>query len=367
MRKTLVLLVVVPLLACAPDRGDAYKMALAEATRAETAGRYREASERFDAASKAAKVPRDGVYTSYLAALMVAKDGDVAAATARLEALGLANPPSPYSAVASFKAAQLRIANGDAARGHRDMERVVRTFPDAGIARTALHHVLSHIDETGGKPKSIEYLSSLEKPLADSTLADAIAYERAKRLADLGQTEAAKNAFLDVAARWPYPKGVFFDDSLYRASELDEALGHYAEAIADLERMLLEREDASFVGSYELPRYSAAILRIADLYETKLHDRVRAREALHRLYADFKTSTSRDDALFREASLWRDDGQADTACSRLETLVADFPDSRYVPCAIEQCPKVKRSDKSRAPKSCHAYLVRKKTGTEPTP
>jgi Tetratricopeptide repeat len=100
------------------------------------------------------------------------------------------------------------------------------------------------------------------------------------------------------------------------------------------------------------------VLRIAELYETKLNDRARARDTLHRLYADFKTSTLRDDALWREAELWQKDGDASTACSRLATLTSDFPDSRYVPCAIEKCPKLSRPTKSKAPATCRGYIER---------
>ena len=65
-----------------------------------------------------------------------------------------------------------------------------------------------------------------------------------------------------------------------------------------------------------------------------------------------------DDALWREAELWRKDGDQATMCDRLATLASDFPDSRYVPCAIERCPSIRRDAKSKAPKTCHAYLTR---------
>jgi outer membrane protein assembly factor BamD (BamD/ComL family) len=185
-----------------------------------------------------------------------------------------------------------------------------------------------------------------------------VLYERAKRLAVLEKHQEARDAFLDIAQRWPYPFGSFFDDSLYRASEMEEKLGRTREAVAHLENLLSHREVSSFMGSYERPRYIPAILRIAKLYEEKLNDRGKAREALHRLYSEFKTSTLRDDALWREAELWRKDGDAGKMCDRLDTLASDFPDSRYVPCAMEKCPSIKRSSKSKAPKTCHAYLTR---------
>jgi outer membrane protein assembly factor BamD (BamD/ComL family) len=73
----------------------------------------------------------------------------------------------------------------------------------------------------------------------------------------------------------------------------------------------------------------------------------------------------RDDALWREAELWRKDGDASTACDRLATLAGDFPDSRYVPCASLRCPAIKRGAKSKAPATCHDYLLRETGKAKP--
>jgi hypothetical protein len=105
-------------------------------------------------------------------------------------------------------------------------------------------------------------------------------------------------------------------------------------------------------------------MRIATLYRDRLHDRERAKDAFHRLYCDFTTSNLRDDALWEEASLWREEGDTGTACKRLATLVHDFPDSRYVPCAPKGCPRIARPEKSRAPTTCHAYLERPRPGED---
>ena len=131
-----------------------------------------------------------------------------------------------------------------------------------------------------------------------SNLEELLAYERARRLDMLGRSAEARDAYVDCANRWPYPKGAFFDDSLYRASEMEEKLGRPKEAIDHLERLLSYREKSTTIGSYERPRYVPAVLRIAKLYEERLNDRGKARDALHRLYSEFTTSTLRDDALF---------------------------------------------------------------------
>jgi outer membrane protein assembly factor BamD (BamD/ComL family) len=192
----------------------------------------------------------------------------------------------------------------------------------------------------------------------NTRIEEKVSYERARRLEALSQTAAARDAYLDVANRWPYPFGALNDDALYRAAEMEMKLDRPREAIALLERLLSQREVSSFMGSYERPRYLPAVLRIAQIYEDKLGDRAKARETLHRLYSQFATSTMRDDALWRESELWRKDGDVSTACDRLATLVSDFPDSRYVPCATVRCAAIKRPSRSKAPTTCHEYLLR---------
>lgn len=358
--RTRALVLVFALGACAPNRGDEYTKSLAEARRAYTAGRFAEAASKYEQASKQAKVPRDAVYMRYEAALARARAGDVARAASELRAIATAKPPNAYSAQAAFKVADLAI-DSDPAAGHGALAAIPVEFPDSGVAQVAVVRVARWDDQHGGPAKAIERLEAMLPKVKGRIVEQTVAYERAKRLAVLDRHEEARDAFLDIARRWPYPFGSFFDDALYRASEMEEKLGRPREAIAHLENLLSHREVSSFMGSYERPRYIPAILRIAKLYEEKLNDRGKAREALHRLYADFKTSTLRDDALWREAELWRKDGDTGKMCDRLDTLASEFPDSRYVPCAIEKCPSIKRSSKSKAPKTCHAYLTREAT------
>jgi tetratricopeptide (TPR) repeat protein len=356
----LIVVAAVGLGACAPNRGDEYTKSLAEARRAHTAGRFADAAAKYDDAAKQAKIPRDAIYMRYEAALARARAGDVARAATELRAIATAKPPNAYSAQAAFKAADLAI-DSDAAAGHAELAAIPIEFPDSGVAQVSVVRLARWDDEHGGPGKAIERLDAMLPKVKGKNVEQTILYERAKRLAVLGKHEEARDAFLDIASRWPYPFGSFFDDSLYRASEMEEKLGRPREAVAHLENLLSHREVSSFMGSYERPRYIPAVLRIAKLYEEKLNDRGKAREALHRLYSEFKTSTLRDDALWREAELWRKDGDNGKMCDRLDTLASDFPDSRYVPCAMEKCPSIKRSSKSKAPKTCHAYLTREAT------
>ena len=165
--------------------------------------------------------------------------------------------------------------------------------------------------------------------------------------------QGARDAYLACAERHPYPKGALFDDALWHASRLDEALGRPDQAIAHLRAMLAVRETSTTVGSYERPRFSPAQFRIAVLYRDALHDHVTARREFHRLYAEHPTSILRDDALWEEAKLARDDGSGGEACALAAALTRDFPASRYAPCATVLCPTA-----AAPPGRCHAYLVR---------
>jgi len=336
---------------CAPTRGAGYEKALAEARRARHAGRFEIAAERYEEASRAAKQPRDAVFARYEAALSRARAGDVARASRELNAIAREN--NAYSAEAAFKAADLAYRS-DPVAGGAELEAVAVRFADDGVARAALARVL----RTDTSEAALARLEAIAPRVRGKALEQDVAYERAKRLAELGRREEALAAHLAVAERWPYPKGSYFDDALYQASELEEALGRPEQAIARLEHLLSFRETSNVIGSYQRPRYTPALLRIAKLYEEALHDRARARETLHRLYRDFTTSTERDDALWREAELWQKDGDQATACARLATLTRDFPDSRYVPCATERCPAVRRPAKSKAPATCRTYVGR---------
>lgn len=352
-RLELGLVVALGLGACAPNRGAAYEKSVNDARAAYGAGRFDAAAQHWDEAARTAKVPRDGVYARYEAALARARAGDVAGAAAALRKL--ADEKNAYSAQAAYKAADLALRS-DREAGYREMEAAALRFPDDPIARVALARLLRQDDEAG-PAQGLARLDAIAPKVRGKSLEVDVAYERAKHLEAMGRHAEARDAFIGVANGWPYPKGSYFDDALFRAAEIEKGLGRPTEAIALLERLLSYRETSVTIGSYERPRYIPAILMMAAIYEDSLHDRAKARETYQRLYREFKTSTLRDDALWREAELWAKDGESGKACDRLGTLVDDLPDSRYVPCAIDRCKDLKRPKESKAPKTCHAYLL----------
>lgn len=351
--------------ACAPSRGDAFLLASAQARRAESAGRFAEAAHSYDEASRTAKLPRDRNFAAYMAATMTDRAGDPVEAERRLRVLAKLDPPSEYSPVAGYLAAVYRYKAGDAATGHRELEEVSKKFPENGAAKSALRRLIQEADEEGSPAKTMAAIDRWLPSFRGTELEQLLTYERTKRLEATGDREGALTALLALADRFPYPKGAYRDDALFHASELEEALGRPQRAVAHLETLLKDREKSSLMGTYERPKFSKAMKRLADLYEFVLRDRPRAREALHRLYADFPSSLDRDDALYREAALWESDGNKGTACDRLDTLVSTFPNSRYVPCATLKCAAIKRPEKSKAPAECRGYLTRTMNGEKP--
>jgi tetratricopeptide (TPR) repeat protein len=342
---------------CAPSLGTPYDATYAVAERAESAGRLAEALQGYDRAAALGKRTGDADQARWAAIDVLERQGRVADAVARLSAMA-GDASSSRRAEAAYRAATLRIDHGDADRGFRDLEQVARSFPGSGVAHAAVRRLVAHADDAGPQA-GLDELMALARALDKTELAELVAYLTAEHQESLGQTQAARDAYLRIAERWPYPFGAFFDGALWKASLLDEALGQPRAAVDDLEKMVAVRETTSLMGSYERKHYVPAMLRMGALYRDRLGDHAKARQVFHSLYADFKNSTMRDDALWLEAGVFRLDGDARDACDTLGTLVREFPDSRYVPCATTQCPDMPRpSAAPAAPRVCHPYLER---------
>jgi hypothetical protein len=220
-----------------------------------------------------------------------------------------------------------------------------------------VRRLVAHADAQSPSSAAAE-LAGLARDLETTELVELVTFLSAEHVEAGGDATAARDAYLRIADRWPYPYGAFFDDALWHASALDEKLGRAQAAADDLERLVAERETTTILGSYERARYVPSMLRLGELYAGPLHDRAKAKATYHRLYTDYAHSSKRDAALWHEAALWREDGDAKAACDRLATLVHDFPDSRYVPCATAACPGLARPSASGAPAACHDYIAR---------
>ena len=236
-----------------------------------------------------------------------------------------------------------------------ELDDFLRTYPNDGLAYPALVARLRIARSRGGKAEVLATLEALEPTVARTDSAGRVAFETAEALAKVGRLDDARAMFVSVATRWPYPHGEYFDDALYRASEVDETLGRMQDAIDDLTRMLAVSESSIWPGSYVRPRFPDAGFRIATLYRDKVGDKKRALAAFERYVERFPNALRRDEALWEAAKL--EDGD-ERACATLGRLVAMTPDSRYVPCVVAKCSEVTRPKGSHAPERCHPYLVR---------
>lgn len=325
---------------CAVDRGDAYVASFAAAEREMHAGRWKDAARAFGVAANDAKRVKDRDEARFMEARAEERAGQWAEARATYEKLVAESPSGPRTPRAVFDLANIEIERGDAARGYGMLEAAARRFPKHGLARPAVRRLVQHAEDGGGPAGALAWLDAREPLFRGTEQDEIIHYERALALERAGRTQEAHDAFLASARRHPYPFGGLNDDAFWHAASIDEELGRYEEAIAHLRELLSSREPSGAWASYERPRFSAAQLRIALIYRDKIKDRAAARREYEKLYALHATTLNRDDAVWGEALLAREDGDRDTVCKLAKRLVAEFPESRYVRCAHLICPGV---------------------------
>lgn len=344
----------------APSQG--FQLAFAAGARAYHAGRYDEAAARYrDAALRADRL-KDRDEGFFMEARMRGLAGARAEALALYDALVKLSPDGPRRVRAELAAAELALERSSA-EGERRLEALVTAHPDHNLGQVAALRLVSLADERGGVEARLARLDELTAKVPSGprgvVLGESLAYHRARALRDAGRREEARDAFVACARKYPYPKGNYADDALFSAAELERELGRPREAITLLRELLAPRESSHTMGSYERPRFSAAQELIAHTLRA-LGDRAGARRELHQLYVAHPTSTRRDDALWWEAKLFVDDKLERDACAVLTTLVREFPQSRYVPCAPTLCPALE-AEVSRGPegkRACHDYLLR---------
>ncbi|HEX3776116.1 MAG TPA: tetratricopeptide repeat protein [Polyangiaceae bacterium] len=343
------------LCACAPALPPSYVRAEHSAEQAYEGGQFVAAAQYWLEAAESAASPRDRAEARYRAATADERAGDVE--RARSLYTQLANGKSERAARSTFALADLRLRSGDEAGGYAELEAAIRKYPSSGVAGLALRRYFAELAEHGGDAAVLAYISRVEPGLDQSERAEQLLYERARRLENEAKLAEARDAYLVVAERFPYPYGAYWDDALFHGASCEERLDNPTRAIALLERMLAAREVSHMTGSYERPRYAEAAFHLAELYRDALHDEPRARRAFHAFYVDFPSSILRDDALWQEALLARHASNTE-ACAPLAILLQQIPDSRYAPCAAEICDSLKLTPA----RPCHDYIRREING-----
>lgn len=337
------------LAACAPRLPPAYVKSRAEAEHAYERGEYARAAKLWADAAQKAPPGREREEARYRQAASLERSGDDASAETLYR--GIESTPGERSERAAYARAEIaerHLAKNDSLSALRS---VIVRYPNSGLARGAATRYLAREAELGGAERALAATEALLAEVRHSELEESLVYARARRLEELERNEAAREAFLDLARRFPYPHGAYWDDALLAAARIDQRLGNYQAALETLDRLLSARETSRLNGSYERSGYAEARFLSAEIWRDNLKDPLRARAAFRRVWADHPTSRLRDDALFEEALTALASGDANGACEPARLLLRSEPDSRYAACVTELCPTV-----SSGAKACHGYL-----------
>ncbi len=345
--------------ACGPSLGVKYEHSFAAGQRAFHAGRYEEAARDFERAAENATRVKDRDEALFQVARMHEKRGAYTQAQAAYERVTKTSPDGPRAARAAYDMALVDVDHGNAERGYALLLDATFKYPAHASARRSLHRLIDHQKELGGDDAALRWIEGPGRTLRGGELDQQLDYEQALTLENMGRLAQARDLFVKAAKNHPYPFGGLTDDALWHASIVEEKLGRYEAAIAQLRTLLADREASRMTGSYERARYSPAQMRIAELYRDKLHDHPSARKEFHTVYTSHPTSVLRDDALWAEAVLARADGDEREACALVNTLRKEFADSRFARCGQLVCAAVKPGANERP---CANYIERQVRG-----
>jgi tetratricopeptide (TPR) repeat protein len=342
------------LVACGSARPAAYTRETEQAESARRRGEHLASARHYERAAEAATKPRDADEARYRAADAYARGGDRQRAAAIYQKLAAQGERTERGARADFALAELELDAGHEPEGQRRLAEAIRRNPSSGLAARALRVHLAYLRQRAGSEAVLAYLTSEQRALAKTELGEALQYQLARELDSAGRSAEARDAYLACANQFPYPRGAYWDDALYRAAEKELALERPRYAIAHLQRMLAEQESASIVGSYQRGRYAEAQLLLAHIHRDSLRDPAAARRELRKVWLNHPTSRLVDDALFQEALVAHQSGDAAGTCAPLEILVTKLKESRYAPCAHQLCKTL-----SALPgRDCHDYIER---------
>lgn len=340
-------------LGCGSPPPAAYVQETEQAQAARRKGEHAAAAQHYERAAALAEKPRDAEEARYRAADSYVRAGDTQRAESLYGALATQGPDAERRARADFALADLLLETGRVEAGHARLVEAIHRSPSSGLARRALSQHLDYLRERGGPDAVLAFLAAETPKLSTSELGETLSYRRARELDEAGKTREARDAYLDCATLFPYPKGAYWDDALLRAAEKELALGDAPRAIQHLERMLAEQESAIITGSYERGRYAEAQLKLGEIYRDVLKDNARARRELRKVWDKHPKSRLVDDALFQESLLARAAGDQAGTCAPLSIIVKQLPGSRYAACAHLLCEGL-----AATPNACHDYIKR---------
>lgn len=339
-------------LGCSQHLPPEFAAASNAASAAYSRGHYRAAAALWNEARELAPNARERDEATYRTAVSRQRAGDLAAADALYAELERAD--GERAARAAFARVDLASARGQPADAEARLLAALSRFPNAGPARNALLRRLRTIEADRGTEAALRESERLLSSLSRTELAECLWFERARRLEVLGQLDEARAQYIELARRFPYPYGAYWDDAWLSAARLDSNAGRFVEATRHLETLLAARETARLSGSYERPAFSQARFRLAEIYRDELDDPARAQKEFRRVHDDHPTSLLGDDALLEAALVARRQGDTAGACRVMQQLVREAPQSRFAACAHLLC----QAMKGRA-EPCRDYVRRR--------
>jgi tetratricopeptide (TPR) repeat protein len=349
------------LVACAAQRSEAYLNALAAGDRAFTAGRMRDAAEAYDRAFPATARGLDRDEGVYRAGQCWLRAGDETTALARFDWLAVNGREFGRGPRGALEAARIRLAHGDNERAERDLLALARRWPATAPARRAFDLILEqHASRDPSGTSALAWIDQTLPSFRGTALEPNLVWRRARQLAAMGRYAESLAAYETLMA-FPYPFDVHLDDGALEYAQLLEHEGRPRDAIRVIDRALSTREVSLTVpGEYERPHYHDLQWMKARVLRDDLHDAAAAADAFHDLYAHFRDSILRDNALAEEAALREQLGQHDRVCDIDWTLAREFPCTRFGRHAAEQLASCGRTAPADAAVHCH------RTGTRPS-
>ena len=328
-RSSLPLVALLPLLvACPPTlsrpHSPAYEDHLAAGERHMRHGRYEESAREWSLAAEAADRRVDRDEAQYRQSRALKRLGRWEEAVALLDGIAARRPPSRRTARAILDASLIRYEHLDRPdEALAGFESILRRHSDEGPAARALVLLVAHHRERS-LDDALRVVGQLGQDLADTDLGDDLLALEADLRLEADDRQGARRALERIVAEHPYPQGHRWDDAIEQLAEMDVEDGRADAAIERLEAMLERAESTTMVGSYTLPAFPRAQLRIARIQRDQLRDYAAAEVAFDAVYDDFPDSTLRDDARVELGEMLLEQGESRRACRILRDAIEEF-------------------------------------------
>ena len=229
--------------------------------------------------------------------------------------------------IATLRAGELLLREGDTTAGWTALWKCVTEWPDEASAGDALRALVEDGRRRDARALA-DQLGTVLTTLAETQVADNVIWQ----LADLTEHElgnpAAARALYD---RIPvdHPKSGMRDDARWHAARLSRAINDPQGAVTRLRGLLATREVAFGAGSYFSIWLDDAQLELGRVLRDDLADLRGAIAAFERLPKDYPASILRDDALF-ELAVTHARASDGRACETIAKLAKQSPESKYL-------------------------------------